>query len=530
MKDSFKKILLFSLAFFPMLVFASDGDEIIGAIVMEAFVSIHMSIFVLQPLSEIISKDNSKKVFWILFAIRVAILLFFDFFVTPAIMIFDFISIFIGAIIMNIIYPIKNKNNQPSSKNITSNPLEIVGYKCSKCGAKIEPTDKVCRACGEALDINYIPNDPNKVIVSPSNFDYMYNLDEEYMLVEYINRELKKTSIDLTNKMIPSNILKRKNVFNIIFSILVLVFISSIFFHFPIITYIIALIILVVFFIATRSYNLIKYLKKQIKARPNEKISNIVMQVTNSFVNDTSKGLFAICLVIAVILPLVTFYKPRIIYEKVDGGYAVRYYLFGINNYKTATIPQTHKNEKVVSLRGNTFSNMPFLKSVSLPNTIKEIRGQAFKNCISLVDINIPSNLEYLGGGSFYNAASIKRIELPDTLTYLGGESFYGADSLEYIKLSENLTEIRGDSFEYCSSLKSIIIPDKVTRIGGHAFYGDYSLSEVIITENSNLAEIGSSAFRQCDSLYNITIPYNTIVNERSFKESPTIVNRYEPK
>ena len=110
-------------------------------------------------------------------------------------------------------------------------------------------------------------------------------------------------------------------------------------------------------------------------------------------------------------MPSIIFLKPKILYEKVDNGYAVRYYAFGLTNFKTATIPETYKNEKVVSLRGNTFSNMPFLKSVKLPDTITEIRGQAFKNCKRLTDVNIPENLEYLGGGAFYNAKSIKRIE-----------------------------------------------------------------------------------------------------------------------
>ena len=67
---------------------------------MEAFVSIHMSLFVLMPLSKRISKDNSKKTFWILFGIRVAILLFFDFFVTTNIAIVDFAAVFVGAFIL----------------------------------------------------------------------------------------------------------------------------------------------------------------------------------------------------------------------------------------------------------------------------------------------------------------------------------------------------------------------------------------------------------------------------------------------
>ena len=273
--------------------------------------------------------------------------------------------------------------------------------------------------------------------------------------------------------------------------------------------------------------NLIKYLTKQIKERPGEKISNIVMNVKNTFVNDNSKSIFIVSILVAISLPLIIFFTPKIIYEKTNGGYAVRYYMYGLTNFRSANIPEMHNNEPVVSLRGNTFSNMPFLESVILPNTIIEIRGQAFKNCYKLKEINIPNKLEYLGGGSFYNANSIKSIELPDTLTYLGGESFYGATSLEYVKLSNNLTEIKGDSFEYCTSLKKITIPDNVTRIGGHAFYGDSNLSEVLLTSNSKLNEIGSSAFRQCSSLSSITIPRTTYVNERAFKESPTDIQYF---
>ena len=51
------------------------------------------------------------------------------------------------------------------------------------------------------------------------------------------------------------------------------------------------------------------------------------------------------CMIAAVLLPLIIFSSPRILYEKVDGGYAVRYYLFGLTNFTTATIPEKHNNE-----------------------------------------------------------------------------------------------------------------------------------------------------------------------------------------
>lgn len=551
LEKNIKKILIISLLFVPMIVFAGTGEYIVlffAAIMMEAFVSIHMSLFVLKPLSEIFSKDNSKQLFWRLFAIRAVFLLFCDLFIASAIMFIDFISVFIGAFIVVPICAsitgtkINARSNQvikvDNQATTRPSPTGITGIelKCAKCNSVIQITDKFCPMCGEAIDGNnvVVSENPNstvqvapKVAVLPTNFDSMYSLTEDKMLEEFISRELTKAGIGKNSKLVPSEILKRKRILNIIFSVLVFVYITLIFFHFPIYTYIIGIILLLIFFKITRRYNLIQYLKKQIKARPSEKISNIVINTKNTFIVDNTKTMFLGSLLVAIVLPLVIFSTPKIIYEKTNKGYAVRYYAFGLTNFKTATIPETYKNEKVVSLRGNTFSNMPLLESVSLPDTITEIRGQAFKNCIKLSNINIPSKLEYLGGGAFYNAASIKSIELPDTLTYMGGEVFYQAESLESVKLSKNLSEIRGDSFEYCTSLRSIEIPDNIVRIGGHAFYGDYLLSEVILTENSRLSEIGSSAFRECSSLATITIPNTTYVDMRAFKESPTVINYF---
>lgn len=251
------------------------------------------------------------------------------------------------------------------------------------------------------------------------------------------------------------------------------------------------------------------------------------MNTKSQLVENNTKYITLSGMFLALIIPLIIFMNPRVFYEKMDNGYAVRFYTFGLTNFKTVTIPSTYKGENVVALRGNTFSNMPFLEEVTLPDTITEIRGRAFKNDKKLTKINIPKNLEYLGGGAFYNCTSLKTIELPDTLTYMGGETFYNATSLESIKLSNNLTEIRGNTFEECRSLESITIPDSVTRIGGHAFYGNTSLKTVTLTENSKLKKIGSSAFRMCLNLDEITLPKETSVNSRAFKESPTVVKRF---
>lgn len=421
--------------------------------------------------------------------------------------------------------------NQQSAVNNQS--TTDTNLKCKNCGGNIKVTDKFCGNCGQPCN----PSKQNTEIVDPpiqkkivtkANFDSMYNLTESQLLEEFINRQLSKLQIDKNSKVIPASLLKRKQILNILFVLLLFIYIILIFFHFPLLTYLIGLILLIVLFKYTRNYNMLKYLKKQIQERPSEKVTNIIMNVKTTFVPNKTKPIFIVGIVAAIILPLIIFAKPITFYEKMDNGYGVRFYTFGLTNFKTVNIPETYKGEEIVSIRGNVFANMPFLEEVNLPNSITEIRGKAFKNDISLTKINIPDSLEYLGGSAFYNCSSLRSVKLPDTLTYMGGETFYNAYSLENIELSKNLQEIRGNTFEECSSLISINIPDSVTRIGGHAFYGASRLSEVNITENSNLEEIGSSAFRECSSLLSIRVPKQTYINSRAFKNSPTSIYYYD--
>jgi len=451
------------------------------------------------------------------------------------------ISPFIGSImfITFIVRICKNaKNNitsaHTSNINVTNKVINSVingiELKCPKCGTSLQSTDKHCNHCGMPFTGDNVVvteiNEPPKTFVSYRNFAPIYRLPEDEMVERFIKKELTKAKIKGNNKLIPLDILKRKKIFNIILSVLLFIYICLVFFHFPIFTYIIGGVLLFVFYKLTRNFNMMKYLKKQLKSRPSEKISNIIMNMKTNLTADNSKKTLVIGMCTAIILPMLIFIKPVILYEKVDDGYAVRYYAFGVTNFTSATIPETHNGKNVVGLRGNTFSNMFFLSKVTLPDTITEIRGQAFKNT-SIKEIKLPTNLVYLGGGVFYNCRSLKSIEIPDSVTYIGGEAFRNAFSLEKVKLSNQITEIKGSTFENCSSLESIVIPDSVTRIGGHAFYDCSSLSEVTFTKYSNLNEIGSSAFRKCSRLYTIYLPSDVSVNSRAFKESPTEIRYY---
>lgn len=540
MSESTKKkiitVLFIIVGIIDILLLTGNNEETIPigwAIFMELFVSIHMSAFVLYPLATIINDNpqNIKKTFLRMFIARGVFLIFCDIFLSTTVAILDFLSVFIGAFIVVPIFAVVSVKKN-GIRTVTQQTTPQEEQKCPKCGNIIKPGEKYCASCGEKIATSQEETKTSsgtitQTYVRTTDFDQMFLQNDKELLETFIKKALKNAKMNQSTKMLPRELLKKKTIFCSILCVLLFAYVCMIFFHFPILTYIIGAIILLILVTQTKKYNIISYLKKEVKARPDEKISNIVMSAKESLVEDNKKKAIICGIVASIVLPLIIFRSPVILYEKMEKGFGVRFYAFGITNFKTAEIPATYKGQPVISLRGNTFSNMPLLQEVKLPETITEIRGQAFKNDIFLKKVNIPQKLEYLGGGAFYNCVSITSIILPDTLTTMGGEVFKNAHSLETIKLSENLTEIRGNSFEECASLKEITIPDKVTRIGGHAFYGNTSLSKVIFTEKSQLKEIGSSAFRKCDKLYSITIPKETYVNFRAFKESPTSINYF---
>lgn len=325
-------------------------------------------------------------------------------------------------------------------------------------------------------------------------------------------------------------ILKRKQRTLYICAFLNFLLLSLCFFHFSNLINMLVGVNLVILLVFSMRYDNKKYIIKQIKSRPDEKITYIIESIMATKADARSgeyirKRLVNLgILAVSFLLPLCLFLKPHFFYEQFGtDSYYVRFYTIGVLNPETIEVPAQYKGKDVVGIRGNVFRNITSVKKVILPDTIDTIRGNAFSGATQLEEINLPKGLTYIGGGAFAYCSSLREIVIPDTVTEMQGETFVDCTSLSKVVLSQNLTEIRGNSFENCSALAAVEIPEGVTRIGGHAFYGCSSLSEVILPDS--LREIGSSAFRCCYVLYEVFVPASASINERAFKESPTTIS-----
>ena len=86
----------------------------------------------------------------------------------------------------------------------------------------------------------------------------------------------------------------------------------------------------------------------------------------------------------------------------------------------------------------------------------------------------------------------------------------------------KSVTSIGDSAFEQCISLTNITIPDSVTSISGGAFEQCTSLTNIVIP--NSVTEIGEDAFRGCTSLTGITIPDGMMsIGKRAFWECKSL-------
>ncbi len=137
------------------------------------------------------------------------------------------------------------------------------------------------------------------------------------------------------------------------------------------------------------------------------------------------------------------------------------------------------------------FKDARLLKSLHLPDSVRDIGWWAFCNCRVLEKINIPSSVvEDVHGIFDYNESlpvedgimyadtylyktvdkSQPSYAIKEGTRFIGDAAFMNCTQLCSIHFPDSIKEIDALAFSRCSSLETITIPDGVTRIGWEAF------------------------------------------------------------
>ena len=100
----------------------------------------------------------------------------------------------------------------------------------------------------------------------------------------------------------------------------------------------------------------------------------------------------------------------------------------------------------------------------------------------------------------FFANDKINTVKIPNSMAVLGNYGFtYSSVTNVIFGENSNVTEIGTNCFYECDKLTSIRIPKKVVHIGGYAFYGDDALTEV--TFDADDLTIDRHAFGGCKNI-----------------------------
>ncbi len=159
----------------------------------------------------------------------------------------------------------------------------------------------------------------------------------------------------------------------------------------------------------------------------------------------------------------------------------------------------------VTSIASNAFSDLKILRSVFLPDSIREIGYKAFSGCSSFDDFVLPASVRKVGFRAFEGCSALSSIAVdsknPFFKTYPGGilcskkpfEVIRAPYSISgSVTIPEGVTKIGSESFEGCTGLTEVVLPDGVEHVMYRAFEGCSSLSSVCAPEG---ASIGFHAF-----------------------------------
>lgn len=115
-----------------------------------------------------------------------------------------------------------------------------------------------------------------------------------------------------------------------------------------------------------------------------------------------------------------------------------------------------------------------------------------FTQLMNSLDIDPLNYLDHIPE-SFLAYTTVKSIDIPDHIKEIGDGAFYNCSYLKYITIPDSVTSIGYEAFRDCTGLTSIVIPDSVTSIEECAFYNCNELTSVTI--GSGVIDIGKYAF-----------------------------------
>lgn len=219
------------------------------------------------------------------------------------------------------------------------------------------------------------------------------------------------------------------------------------------------------------------------------------------------------------------------------------------------------KGSKLTKVDSAAFCYLPYIKSVTLPDTVTTVNNTAFAYCESLVNVYIPQDVVYISERAFQNSKKVVLNVAKGTY----GEDFAKSEAISHVvrdyvsapiasgTCGENVSwAFYGDGklvidgsgamddyasqgkqpwAAYRNQIKHVVIGKDVTHVGQYAFAYSFNVLTVTFEEGSKLESIGAVSFYYMVYLKSIDLPETVkTVGNLAFGYSERLASVYVPQ
>ena len=164
-------------------------------------------------------------------------------------------------------------------------------------------------------------------------------------------------------------------------------------------------------------------------------------------------------------------------------------------------------------------------ETITIPKFVTTIPDNVFRSFVKLKTVIIPDGIKTIGRFAFKNCKSLNCVVLPDSVTHIGVGAFAYCDCLDDIRLSESITEIDDCAFVGCA-FNNITLPKNLKSLGALVFRRCRNLTSVILPDGIKHIAAEQDLFQDCDSLKQISVCADCVVERGSIPDSCRVVYR----
>ncbi len=176
----------------------------------------------------------------------------------------------------------------------------------------------------------------------------------------------------------------------------------------------------------------------------------------------------------------------------------------------------------VVALAPNAFSEKSSIRSIFLPDSIRDIGYRAFYGCSSMDDFILPSSVRRIGFRAFEGCTSLSSIAISFKNPFF--RTFPGGILCSLKKVDGKLVPSEVIRAPYSLS-GSVSVPDGITKIGSESFEGCSGLTEVVLPDE--VSSVMYRAFEGCSSLEHVCVPDRAAVGFHAFPDAVSVEKRH---